>query len=113
MTSSPPWGPDTGQARAATVIGIDGYPVEASAAIANGPPGLQILGLHETGSRETRDQVRAAILNSGEGWPGRAAPVALRPASRPNRGSSFALAIAAAVPPAPGAIPASAAEGCV
>src|ERR1039457_62717 len=113
MTSSPPWGPDTGQARAATVIGIDGYPLEASAAIANGPPGLQILGLHETGSRETRDRVRAAILNSGEGWPGRAVTVDLLPASLTKRGSSFDLAIAVAVLTATGAIPASAAEGCV
>ena len=62
MTSSPPWGPDTGQACTATVIGIDGYPVEAIAAITNGSPGLQILGLHETGTRETRDRVRAAVL---------------------------------------------------
>jgi magnesium chelatase family protein len=44
------------------VIGIDGYPVEADALITNGLAGLQILGLHETGSRETRDRVRAAIL---------------------------------------------------
>ena len=62
MSTSPPWGPDVGRACTAAVIGIDGYPVEADALITNGLAGLQILGLHETGSRETRDRVRAAIL---------------------------------------------------
>src|ERR1022692_223815 len=113
MTSSPPGGPDPGQARAATVIGIDGYPVEASAAITNGPPGLQILGLHETGNRETRDRVRAAILNSGQPWPSRAITVDLLPASLPKRGSSFDLAIAVAVLTASGVIPTGTPEGCV
>src|ERR1700691_5649673 len=97
MTSSPPSGPHAGQACAAAVIGIDGYRVEATAAITDGPPGLHILGLHESGTRETRDRVWAAILNSGEGWPGRAITVDLLPASLPKRGSSFDLAIAVAV----------------
>jgi magnesium chelatase family protein len=113
MTSSPPWGPDIGQACTATVIGIDGYPVEASAAMTNGPPGLQILGLPDSGTRETRDRVRAAIINSGQPWPGRAITVDLLPASLPKRGSSFDLAIAVAVLTASGVIPAGAAGGCV
>src|SRR5713101_2506822 len=113
MTSSPPWAPDTGRACTATVIGVDGYPVEAAAAITNGPPGLHILGMHETGTRETRDRVRAAILNSGEHWPGRTITVDLLPASLPKRGSSFDLAIAVGVLTATGMIPADAAEECV
>ena len=113
MTSSPPWGPDSGQACTATVIGIDGYPVEASAAITNGPPGLQILGLPDSGTRETRDRVRAAILNSGQPWPSRAITVDLLPASLPKRGSSFDLAIAVAVLTASGVIPADAPQGYV
>src|ERR1017187_9634579 len=113
MTSSPPWGPDAGRACTAAVIGIDGYPVEADVLITNGPAGLRILGLHETGSRETRDRVRAAIINSGQPWPGRTITVDLLPASLPKRGSSFDLAIAVAVLTAPGAIPADAVERCV
>src|ERR1022692_3140543 len=105
MNSSPPWGPDTGQACTAAIIGIDGYPVEADAIITNGPPGLQILGLHDSGNRETRDRVRAAILNSGQWWPGRTVTVDLLPASLPKRGSAFDLAIAVAILTASGTIP--------
>jgi magnesium chelatase family protein len=112
MSTSPPWGPDAGRACTAAVIGIDGYPVKADAIITNGPAGLHILGLHETGSRETRDRVRAAIINSGQPWPGRTIIVDLLPASLPKRGSSFDLAIAIAVLTATGAVPAAAAEGC-
>jgi magnesium chelatase family protein len=113
MTSSPPWGPDVGRACTAAIIGIDGYPVEADVLITNGPAGLHILGLHETGKRETRDRVRAAILNSGQPWPARTITVDLLPASLPKRGSSFDLAIAVAVLTASGVIPADAPQGCV
>jgi magnesium chelatase family protein len=113
MSTSPPWGPDTGQARAAAIIGIDGYPVEANATITNGVNSFTILGLHDSGTRETRDRVRAAIINSGQSWPGRTIIVDLLPASLPKRGSSFDLAIAIAVLTATGAVPADAAEGCV
>lgn len=113
MYPSPPWSADTGQACAAAVIGVDGYPVEASAAITNGLASLSILGLQDSFSRETRDRVRAAILNSGQPWPGRTITVDLLPASLPKRGSGFELAIAVAILTATGAVPAGAAERCV
>src|ERR1035438_7851802 len=113
MTTSPPWSPDTGQACTAAVIGIDGYPVEAAAAITNGLASFTICGLPDSGNRETRDRVRAAVLNSGQRWPGRTITVDLLPASLPKRGSGSDLAIAVAVLTASGAIPTGASERCV
>jgi magnesium chelatase family protein len=112
MTSSPS-GPDTGRACTAAVVGIDGYPVEASATITGGVAPFTICGLPDSVHRETRDRVRAAILNSGRRWPGRAVTVDLLPASLPKRGSSFDLAIAVAVLTATGAVPAGAPDRCV
>jgi len=62
MTSHPPWGPGAGRTRGAAIIGIDGHLVEAAAAISNGLAAFDILGLPDTGIRETRDRVRAAVL---------------------------------------------------
>src|SRR5260370_12457025 len=112
MTSSPP-GPDTGRACTAAVIGIDGYPVEASATITGGVAALTSCDLPDSVHREARDRVRGAILNSGQPWPGRAVTVDLLPASLPKRGSSFDLAIAVTVLTATGAVPAGAPDGCV
>jgi magnesium chelatase family protein len=113
MTSHPPWGPDIGRTRGAAIIGIDGHLVEAAAAISNGMAAFDILGLPDTGIRETRDRVRAAVLNSGQRWPARAITVSLLPASLPKRGTGLDLAIAVAVLTAAGAVPADAADRCV
>ena len=113
MSTSPPWSPDTGHACTAAVIGINGHPVEASAAITNGPASFTICGLPDSYHRETRDRIRAAILNSGQRWPGRTVTVDLLPASLPKRGSAFDLAIAVAILTASGTIPTDAADSCV
>ena len=113
MTDTAPWGDGTGRACGAAIIGAAGHLVEACAVISNGPAVLRILGLPDDGIRETRDRVRAAILNSGQPWPSRAITVDLLPASLPKRGSSFDLAIAVAVLTAAGPAPAAATAGCV
>ena len=69
-------------------------------------------GLPETGTSETRDRIRAAILNSALPWPARVITVSLLPVSLPKRGSGFDLAIAVAVLTAAGTVPA-AGDGCV
>ena len=104
--------PGTGHAHGAAVIGVDGHLVQVSARISNGPTNVSISGLPETSTSETRDRIRAAILNSALPWPGRGIAVSLMPASLPKRGSSFDLAIAVAVLTAAGTVPA-AGDGCV
>ena len=114
MTSpQSPSAPGTGRAYGAAIIGVDGHLVEAEAVISNGPPAFSIAGLPETSVRETRDRIRAAILNSGQPWPAGSITVNLLPASLPKHGAGLDLAVAVAVLTAAAAVPASAADKCV
>ena len=108
-----PSAPGTGRAYGAVIIGADGHIVEADAIISNGPPAFSITGLPETSVRETRDRIRAAILNSGQPWPAGSITVNLLPASLPKHGTGLDLAVAVAVLTAAAAVPASAADKCV
>ena len=105
--------PGTGRAHGAAIIGVDGHLVEAEAVISNGPPAFSIAGLPETSVRETRDRIRAAILNSGQPWPADSITVNLLPASLPKHGTGLDLPVAIAVLTAAAAVPASAAAKCV
>ncbi len=93
------------------LVGVEGYPVEIESDIANGLPGLLLVGLPDTALREARDRIRAAVLNSREQWPQRRITVGLSPASLPKRGSGFDLGIAISVLAAAGAVPLAAIEG--
>jgi magnesium chelatase family protein len=93
-------------ARTAAIIGVEGHLVEVEADIARGLPATILTGLPDTVLRETRDRVRAAIINSGERWPGTKITVGLSPAVLPKRGSAYDLAIAVAIMTANGDLPA-------
>jgi magnesium chelatase family protein len=95
------------------LIGLEGRVVEVEADLALGLPGLSVIGLPDTALAESRDRVRAAIVNSGEQWPQRRITLALSPATLPKRGSGFDLALAAGVLAANGAVPADALRGRV
>src|SRR5450755_2535250 len=97
MTSPPTSGPGTARIRAAAVTGISGYLIETRADISRGPASFAVLGLPGTATRETRDRVRAAVLNTGLPWPGRAITVSLVPDSLPKYGCGLDLPIAIAV----------------
>jgi magnesium chelatase family protein len=112
VTHSPRSGADTGRACGAVTIGATGYLAEAHAAITNGHAALHVSGMREACSPETRDRIRAALINSGM-WPGRAITITLEPASLPSSSSALDLAAAAAVIVAAGAAPQSAAEHCL
>lgn len=113
MTDHPPWGSDAARVRGAAIIGADGYLVDVDAAISNGPSRLDIHGLPATSTRETRDRIRAAIINSALPWPGRSITINLLPARLPKRGTSLDLAIAVAVLTATGTVPQTAPGGCM
>ena len=95
------------------LVGLDGHVVEIEADLAQGIPGLTMIGLPDAALAESRDRIKAAIVNSGEQWPQRRITLALSPASMPKRGSSFDLALAAGVLAANGAVPADALQGRV
>ena len=89
------------------LLGVHGHVVEVEADIASGIPTVQLIGLPDTALHEARDRVRAAVVNSGFGWPNKRVTVGLSPASLPKSGSGFDLAIATAVLSAADVIPAS------
>ena len=95
------------------LIGLEGHVVEVEADLAQGLPGLTVIGLPDAALAEARDRIRAAVVNSGEAWPSRRITLALSPAALPKRGSSFDLALAAAVLAANGVVPAEALLGRV
>jgi magnesium chelatase family protein len=113
MADHPPWGSDAARVHGAAIIGAGGYLVDVDAAISNGPSLLGIHGLPATSTRETRDRIRAAIINSTLPWPGRSITINLLPPRLPKRGTSLDLAIALAVLTATGTVPQTAPSGCM
>jgi magnesium chelatase family protein len=95
------------------LVGIEGRLVEVEANIGQGLPGTVIVGLPDTAVQQARDRVKAAVTNSRESWPDRKITIGLSPASLPKRGSTFDLAMAAAVLAAAGAVPAERVAHCM
>ncbi len=83
-----------GLARVSAVglVGVTGHVVDVEADVASGVPAFTLVGLPDAALAESRDRVRAAVVNTGEGWVARRITVSLSPASLPKRGSSFDLA---------------------
>ena len=103
-----------GLARALAVglAGMDGQLVEVECDISAGLPGLAFTGSAASSVVESRDRLRAAVLNSGPDWPNRKITVALLPADVRKIGSRFDLAVGLAVLAAAGQVPADAVAGC-
>ncbi|MCB5169866.1 YifB family Mg chelatase-like AAA ATPase [Streptomyces bambusae] len=88
-----------GFARACSValVGVDGVVVEVQADLEPGVAAFTLVGLPDKTLVESRDRVRAAVVNSGAEWPQKKLTVGLSPAAVPKSGSGFDLAVAAAV----------------
>ena len=80
--------------KAIALSGIKGEVVTVEVDIADGLPGYSLLGLPDAALNESRDRVRAALVNSGQGWPNRKVTISLSPAWLPKSGSAFDLPIA-------------------
>ncbi len=93
---------------AVALAGVQGHLVEVEADLATGLPGLTIIGLPDAALSESRDRVRAAVLNSGEAWPQKRITLGLSPATLPKHGSAFDLSMAVAILCAAGSVPAAA-----
>src|ERR1700712_3864223 len=79
------------------LTGVQAQLVEIEADLSQGLPGVSFTGLADTSVVESRDRIRAALLNSGSDWPNRKITVALLPADLRKSGSRFDLAVAVAV----------------
>lgn len=88
---------DLAKAWSVALVGVEGRLVEIEADIGNGLPGVRLVGLPDTALHESKDRVRAAVVNSGHDWPNRRITLALSPATLRKAGSGFDLALACAV----------------
>jgi len=86
-----------GRALAVALIGLEGHLVEVQADVASGLPAFMLVGLPDAALTEARDRVRTALGNCGLGLPSRRITVNLSPAALPKSGTSFDLAVAAAL----------------
>ncbi len=87
-----------------SLLGVDGIPVTVEADIHSGLPAFTIVGLPDTAVQESRERVRAALLNSGFEFPLRRITVNLAPADLRKAGPGFDLALAAALLAASGQV---------
>jgi len=87
------------------LAGVHGAMVEVEVDIANGIPGVVLVGLPDAVVRQSVDRVRAAVVNAGAKFPQRRITIGLSPASMPKQGSGFDLALAAGLLAAAGAVP--------
>jgi magnesium chelatase family protein len=92
------------------LAGIDAPEVTVEVHLANGLPSLSIVGLPETEVKESKDRVRAALLNSRFEFPARRITVNLAPADLPKEGGRFDLPIAIGILAASGQLPTDALE---
>src|SRR6266850_633998 len=76
------------------LAGMEAPPVTVEVHLANGLPNFTIVGLPEVEVKESKDRVRAALLNSRFEFPARRITVNLAPAELRKEGGRFDLPIA-------------------
>lgn len=86
--------------------GINAPLVTVEVHLANGLPALSIVGLPEATVKESKDRVRAALINAQFDFPARRITINLAPADLPKEGGRFDLPIALGILAASGQIPA-------
>ena len=85
--------------------GIDSRPVTVEVDLRSGLPAFAIVGLPDRAVRESRERVRAALLNSGFDFPQQRLTANLAPASLRKAGPAFDLALAVGILAATGQVP--------
>ncbi|MFC1657239.1 YifB family Mg chelatase-like AAA ATPase [Candidatus Moduliflexota bacterium] len=88
------------------VLGIHAFHVEVEVDLQEGLPLFSTVGLPDVAVKESRDRVRAAIINSGFPFPDERVTVNLAPADLRKEGSGYDLAIAVALLTVGGHLPA-------
>src|SRR5213593_1341098 len=87
------------------LAGVNAVEVAVEADIHPGLPAFTIVGLPDAAVQESRERVRAAIVNCGFEFPLRRITVNLAPADLRKAGPAFDLALAAALLAASGQLP--------
>ncbi|MBF8223439.1 YifB family Mg chelatase-like AAA ATPase [Halomonas sp. 328] len=87
-------------------LGLEAPEVRVEVHLANGLPGITLVGLPETAVRESRERVRSALLNANFEFPTtRRITLNLAPADLPKEGGRFDLPIALGILAASGQVP--------
>ena len=91
--------------------GISALAVNVEVHLAGGLPSTTVVGLADTEVKESRERVRAALLNSRFEYPARRITVNLAPADLPKGGGRYDLAIALGILAASDQIPGAQLDG--
>lgn len=94
------------------ISGLDPVPVTVEVDVRAGLPAFAIVGLGDAAVRESRERVRAALLNSGFEFPLKRIVANLAPASLRKAGPAFDAALAAALLAASEQVPLLSVDGC-
>ena len=86
------------------ILGVDGFLVTTELDIANGLPGMDIVGLGDAAIKESKERVKSAIKNSGFKFPMSKIIVNLAPADIKKEGPYYDLSIAVGILAASGQI---------
>jgi magnesium chelatase family protein len=92
-------------------LGVEAPQVRTEVHLGPGLPATSIVGLPETVVRESRDRVRAAVVQSGFEFPPGRVVINLAPADLPKEGGRYDLPIAIGVMAAAGNVPLTALRG--
>jgi magnesium chelatase family protein len=93
-------------------LGMDAPLVRVEIDLAPGLPRFAVVGLAEAAVKESRDRVRAAIVNCNFQMPDGRVTVNLSPADLPKEGGRYDLPIALGILLASGQLPAESLQGC-
>ena len=86
------------------VHGIEAVLLEVEVDLGRGLPGTVILGLPDKAVNESRDRVKAAVLNGGYDFPARRITVNMAPADLKKEGPAYDLPIALGILAAAGTL---------
>ncbi len=78
----------------AAVVGLTAVPVTVEVDVADGLPGITLVGLPDATVRESKERVRSAVKNAQFAWPQTRITVNLAPAHVRKEGSAFDLPVA-------------------
>jgi magnesium chelatase family protein len=95
------------------LTGLVGQLVAVEADLSAGLPGTAVIGMPDQAIVQSRDRIRAAIVNSGHKWPDRRITLGLSPAALRKSGAGYDIALAIAVLAAAGSLPVAAAGSTV
>ena len=87
------------------LLGVQAPAIAVEVHLSGGLPATHIVGMPETAVKESKDRVRAAIINANLRYPDGRIVVNLAPADLPKEGSRFDLAIALGILVASGQVP--------